>query len=226
MLCNDCQDNISDYIDGALELGVQVRVERHLADCEPCRIVRDDLLQIVHFGRRLPLQTPSSAVWTRIQTQIAEERPEGLWNRTASWWNRVQQRHFNFNIPQLAASAAALVILVSAAMVASQQSVLPDRNLVISQALVPQPKTNLLSSHDIQEMEQTIDDFKRRIDLRKESWTPELRGAFERNMAHINQSLLECRKELDHNPSDQFSQDLMVNAYREKMRVLDGFSKF
>ena len=75
MLCNDCQDHLSDYIDGALELGEQVRVERHLADCEPCRVVRDDLLQIVHFGRKLPMQTPSGAVWARIQTQISEEQP-------------------------------------------------------------------------------------------------------------------------------------------------------
>ena len=226
MLCNECQDNLSDYIDGALELGVQVRVERHLADCEPCRIVRDDLLQIVHFGRRLPLQTPSSAVWSRIQSQISEEVPVGLWDRAASWWARIQQRHINLNVPQFAASAVALTILVSAAMVASRQNGFRASSVVTSQVLAPQPRTNLLSSPDIEEMEQTIDNLKRTIESRKANWTPELRGAFERNMVHVNQSLLECRQELNHNPSDQFSQDLMLNAYREKMRVLDGFSKF
>ncbi|HYP28689.1 MAG TPA: anti-sigma factor [Blastocatellia bacterium] len=226
MLCNDCQDNLSDYIDGALELGEQVRVERHLADCEPCRIVRDDLLQIVHFGRRLPLQTPSSAVWTKIQARISEEQPSGFWKRGASWWARIQQRHVNLNIPQLAASAAALMILVSAAMVGSRQNVINPSDVVTNQMIAPQARTNLLSSPDLQEMEQTIDGLKRQIESRKASWTPELRVAFERNMVHVDQSLLECRQELNHNPSDQFSQDLMLNAYREKMRVLDGFSKF
>lgn len=226
MLCNDCQDNLSDYIDGALELGEQVRVERHLADCEPCRIVRDDLLQIVHFGRRLPLQTPSSAVWARIQAQISEEKPSGFWKRGTAWWNRVQQRHINLNVPQLAASAAALVILVSAAMVASRQNVVSTVDVMTSPVAAPQARTNLLSSTDLREMEQTIDDLKRRIESRKASWTPELRVAFERNLVHVDQSLIECRQELNDNPSDQFSQDLMLDAYREKMRVLDGFSKF
>ena len=54
MVCKQCQELLSEYIDGALELGEQVNVERHLADCEPCRAVRDDLLQIVHFSQRLP----------------------------------------------------------------------------------------------------------------------------------------------------------------------------
>ena len=40
MGCKQCQELLSDYIDGALELGEQVNIERHLGDCEPCRAVR------------------------------------------------------------------------------------------------------------------------------------------------------------------------------------------
>ena len=45
MVCKECQELLSEYIDAGLELGEQVNLERHLADCEPCRAVRDDLLQ-------------------------------------------------------------------------------------------------------------------------------------------------------------------------------------
>ena len=75
MICTKCQELLSDYIDGALELGEQVSIERHLADCEPCRAMRDDLLQIVHFSHQLPLQAPASSLWPRIQSDLTELRP-------------------------------------------------------------------------------------------------------------------------------------------------------
>ena len=37
MVCKQCQELLSEYIDGALELGEQVNIERHLGECEPCR---------------------------------------------------------------------------------------------------------------------------------------------------------------------------------------------
>ena len=113
MFCNQCQELVSDYIDGALELGEQLQVERHLADCEACRAVRDDLLQIVHFSRQLPLQTPSGTVWARISSAVASEQPASIWHRTARRLSTMKSRHLDVSIPQLLASAAALVIVAS-----------------------------------------------------------------------------------------------------------------
>ena len=117
MVCNECQEIISDYIDGSLELGEQLNVERHLADCEPCRAVRDDLLQIVHFSRQLPEHAPSPALWTRIQSDIADEAPPSFWTRTAVWWSGVRSRHFNLSIPQMVAGAAVIVIIISVGVI-------------------------------------------------------------------------------------------------------------
>src|ERR1044071_7384670 len=118
MICDQCQELISDYIDGLLELGEQAKVERHLADCEPCRAVRDDLLQIVHFSHQLPEQAPSAALWSRIQGEIAKEQPSGASARVKLWWARLKEQHFNLSLPQLAASAAALTILLSIGIIA------------------------------------------------------------------------------------------------------------
>ena len=110
MICKQCQEHISDYIDGLLELGEQVKIERHLADCEPCRAVRDDLLQIVHFSHQLPEHAPSGALWARIQSDIAEEQPAGFLSRAGAWWAQLKTRNFNLSIPQMVASAAALAL--------------------------------------------------------------------------------------------------------------------
>src|SRR5690554_1758791 len=101
MDCKRYQDLMSDYIDGELELGEQTRIELHLADCEPCRAVRDDLLQIVHFSRQLPLHTPSHQVWQRIQAQVAEENRGGIGSWLANGWRRISYRQMQLSYPQI-----------------------------------------------------------------------------------------------------------------------------
>jgi len=219
MLCTECQGLISEYIDGALELGEQVKIERHLADCEPCRAVRDDLLQIVHFSHQLPEHAPATALWSRIREGVAELQPR-FWSR---WWAGLRTLNFNLSVPQLAAGAAALVIVISIAVIVTQ------RQNGSSQSVDPkvrQADVVPLSNVDVQQLEKQISRLSESVEERKNSWDPELRTAFERNLYYIDQSLAECRHQLKDNPADDVSQELMLNAYREKVRLLEGFEKF
>ena len=124
MNCLDCHELISDYVDGTLELSEQTKIERHLANCEPCRAVRDDLLQIVHFSSQLPMSAPSNpvALWERIQSQIAAEQPKTFGARVKAWWGRVHSRDFNFSIPQVATVAVALLIVAVISIVTLKKS--------------------------------------------------------------------------------------------------------
>jgi len=227
MLCNQCREILSEYIDGALELGEQVSIERHLADCEPCRAVRDDLLQIVHFSKQLPEHVPTGALWARIQSGLEADRPAGGWTRIASWWARLEARQFRLSIPQLAATAAALVILLSIGVAVSRREAPGPAGE--AQAVAPAASAaplNRLSNPDMQQMEEQIGRLQETVDQRKPGWNPQLRAAFERNLSYVDESLLECRHQLHQNPEDGVSQELMLNAYREKVRVLEGFQRF
>ena len=226
MICKQCQELISDYIDGLLELGEQVKIERHLADCEPCRAVRDDLLQIVHFSHQLPEHAPSGALWARIQSDISQERPAGFWSRAGAWWAQLKTRNFNLSIPQMVASAAALAIIISVGVLITGRNVAHDQSTVASVTGVNTNNLQRLSNPDIQQLEQDVSRLSETIEQRKSAWNPELRAAFDRNMYYVNQSLAECRHQLNDNPSDDVSQELMLNAYREKVRLLEGFQSF
>lgn len=226
MVCSDCQEILSDYIDGELELGEQVKIERHLGDCEPCRAVRDDLLQIVHFSHQLPEQSPSGALWARIQSDISEQQPKGFWTRAGAWWSNAQSRHFNLSIPQMVAAAAALVIVLSISVMVSRQNVTPNEMSLVSSAADARPQVQVLSSADLQQLERQISNLSASIEQRKVSWDPALRVKFEKNLMLIEQSLAECRHQLNGNPGDDVSQELMLNAYREKVRLLEGFESF
>jgi len=224
MVCRQCQELISEYIDGALELGEQVNIERHLADCEPCRAVRDDLLQIVHFSNQLPLRAPSTSLWPRIRSGVEELRP-GFWGRPLRWWSNVTTLRFNLTVPQMIAGAAALVIIVSIGAIVSRRDNGPIE-LSAGNSRVPPSEITPLSRTDLQQLEKQINQLSETVEQRKNSWDPELRIAFERNLYYIDQSLVECRHQLDGNPADDVSQELMLNAYREKVRLLEGFEKF
>ena len=221
MVCTQCQELLSDYIDGALELGEQVNIERHLADCEPCRAVRDDLLQIVHFSHQLPLQSPSPALWSRISSDV-ESLQSGVWSRPQRWLARIRSLNFNLSIPQLAAGAAALVIVISVGVIVSQDS----KKIDPVGPSVAQAEVTPLSSADLQQLEKQISTLSETVEQKKTSWDPELRSEFERNLYYVDQSLVECRHQLKNNPADDVSQELMLNAYREKVRLLEGFDKF
>src|ERR1044071_6322040 len=226
MICKQCQEHISDYIDGLLELGEQVKIERHLADCEPCRAVRDDLLQIVHFSHQLPEHAPSGALWARIQSDIAEEQPAGFLSRAGAWWAQLKTRNFNLSIPQMVASAAALAIIISVGVLITGRNVAQEQSTVAGIAEVNAHNLQRLSNPDIQQLEQDVSRLSETIEQRKSAWNPELRAAFDRNMYYVNQSLAECRHQLNDNPSDDGSQELMLNAYREKVGLLEGLQRF
>jgi hypothetical protein len=227
MNCNECQEIISDYIDGMLEMGEQATIERHLADCEPCRMVRDDLLQVIHFSRQLPLHTPSSAVWARIQSSVADEQPAGFLPRIKAWIGRLESRHLNLSLPQLAASAVALAVVVSVGVMFAKHGDTDTSTMQMAEAVPPSVlKVNPLSSPERQNVEERISYLEANIQQRKANWDPELRQAFEKNMLYVEQSLLECQQHLSGNPNDQVSRELMLNAYREKIRLLEGFERF
>ena len=224
MGCKQCQELLSDYIDGALELGEQVNIERHLGDCEPCRAVRDDLLQIVHFSHQLPMQAPSAALWPRISSDLAELQPS-FWTRSLRWLASFRTLNFNFSVPQLIAGAAALAIVASIGVMISRRDN-PQPELAANSGRLSMADIRPLSQTDLQQLEKQISQLSQTVEQRKESWDPELRTAFERNLLYIDQSLVECRHQLKDNPSDNISQELMLNAYREKVRLLEGFEKF
>jgi len=226
IVCTECQEQLSEYIDGALELGEQAKLERHLEDCESCRAVRDDLLQIVHFSHQLPLQSPSSPLWPRIQSGLDELKPS-IWSWPVRWFGRLRTRNFNLSFPQIIAATAALVIVVSIGIIsARRESPAIQTNATGALNMLSPSDTTPLSKTDVQQLEKQISRLSETVELRKENWDPELRTAFERNLLYIDQSLVECRHQLKVNPADDISQELMLTAYREKVRLLEGFEKF
>lgn len=226
MLCSQCQELLSDYIDGLLELGEQAKIEAHISQCERCLIVRDDLLQIVHFSKNLPLHSPSSSVWMRIKEEVEAGRRKGFSAQAGRFWAKVSSQGLRFRSEW--ATAAAIVISVSALVFVYQRGVListppgSGQTQIASQSRVNEDAVD----SNIRDMEQRIDSLKAVVDERSLGWNPQIKSSFNRDMSYIDQTLAQCHHDLSDDPQDDVCRELMLNAYREKVRLLEGFNDF
>ena len=230
MLCSDCQELLSDYIDGILELGEQAKIEAHISHCDTCLSVRDDLLQIVHFSKSLPLHSPSAAVWNRIKSEIEAGGKRGLSAHVGRFWAKMSSQGLGFR-GGWATAAAVLMSISALVFVYEKEQVGPRVSGGINQAQADisgsQSRTNQEAmDSNLRDMEQRINNLKAVVDERSVAWNPQLKSSFNRDMSFIDQTLAQCHHDLSDNPQDDVCRELMLNAYREKVRLLEGFNDF
>src|ERR1041384_8120850 len=124
MNCETCQELIHDLIDGSITQRDEFTLNTHLKECLDCDSVRQDLASIVNFSRTLreEYQAPPNehALWLRIRNSIEAELPSRAaanTERRPSFFGRLLGHSWELSLPQLAASAAAIMLLVSLATV-------------------------------------------------------------------------------------------------------------
>ena len=123
MNCETCQELIHDLIDGSITQRDEFTLDTHLRECLDCDSVRQDLASIVEFSRtqRGVYEAPPNeqALWLRIRNTIEAELPSRVNTKAerSSFFSRWMAHSWELSLPQLAASAVAIVLLVSLATV-------------------------------------------------------------------------------------------------------------
>jgi len=227
MNCETCQELIGDLIDGALSREDEANLNLHLEECLACAEVRNDLQSIVAFCRthRGEYSAPPNeqALWLRIRNVIEAEnlaasiRPAPP-KRVGGWLSRSWELSF----PQLAASAAAIVLVVSLATAVGL------RRWDSSVANDPTPAREVSAEivHDrMWQQRQAIAYWNQRVELNKARWSQEMRDTFDRNLKVIDQAVNDSLNELNRNPHDEVSEEMLNAALNEKLALLREFSE-
>ena len=226
MNCETCQELIHDLVDGSLNQTDEFILNTHLKECLDCESVRQDLASIVGFCRtqRGQYEAPPNeqALWLRIRNVIEAEIP----NRVAvnpeprhSFFGRLMGHSWELSLPQLAASAVAIVLLVSLATVVGLRRWGGEG--------VPTPMTQVQASginDRVWQRQQVINYWNQRIELNKVRWSPEMRETFDRNMKVIDEAVANSLNELNRNPHDEVSEQMLNEAMNDKLALLREFS--
>ncbi|HEX8145202.1 MAG TPA: anti-sigma factor [Pyrinomonadaceae bacterium] len=247
MNCEKCQDLLSDFLDGALSTDDSRQLNAHLEECLTCVGARDDLDSILSFCHecRGEYEAPPNerALWLRIRNIIESEplavaasADPSTAMRSESWWARLMNRSWELSLPQLTAAITAIAIAVSLATAfgvqrmqnlsgqqQQQQSARQDESA--SNARKPNATTAMLTVDDrVRNRQVEIDYWNQRIQQQMLRWSPQTRQSFERNLAVINQAVMDSRDQLLVNPHDEVSEEMLNSALNEKMQLLKEFS--
>jgi anti-sigma factor RsiW len=74
MNCDTCETSLGDYVDGTIDPAAANALAAHLAICERCRTLADDLAAIRSAARMLEHHAPPARAWHRIAAAVEEER--------------------------------------------------------------------------------------------------------------------------------------------------------
>jgi anti-sigma factor RsiW len=187
MNCEKCQDLISDFLDGSLSHKDQSTLNAHLEECLSCADVRNDLQSIITFchTQRGEYTAPPNekALWQRIRNMIETSATSAAVKSEParrSWGNWIG-RSWELSLPQLAASVAAIVLVVSLATVVG----LRRYNSGEAKSTTPENARLSLAAAGlrdrISQQQQLISYWNQRIEYNKARWNPQMRETFERN---------------------------------------------
>jgi hypothetical protein len=229
MNCDKCQVLLSEFIDGSLNGRDYALLERHLDECLDCAEMRNDLSAIVGFchEHRGEYDAPPNgrALWLRIRNVIESEsevpsrKAKGA---RAGGWLGFAHRSWELTLPQLAASVAVIVVVVSLVTVFGVRRL---QGVGGNVATVPTPVSNLSLVQDrIRQQQQVIDYWNQRVELNRVRWTPQMRDTFDRNMVVIDTAVNDSLRELSKNPHDEVSEEVLNSALNDKVELLKGFA--
>jgi predicted anti-sigma-YlaC factor YlaD len=106
------EEQISAYLDEQLSFEEKLAIETHFRECESCRAVRDDLLEISRLFREAERFEPSPFLWNRIATDFDKESSStNHW--ITSFIDGLRKNSWNLRL----ASAALAVIVIAGIVV-------------------------------------------------------------------------------------------------------------
>ena len=228
MNCETCQELIHDLVDGSISQRDEFTLNTHLKECLDCDSVRQDLASIVGFCRtqRGQYETPpnAKAMWLRIRNVIEAEMPAQVavnGERKASFIGRLLGHSWELSLPQLAAFAAAIVLVVSLATVVGLRRFGGYGPV----AAPPQLQADSSNINDrIWQRRQVIDYWKQRVEPNKAHWSPENRAKFELSMKSLDEAIQISMDELSRNPHDEVSEQMLNISLDSKLTLLQDFS--
>src|SRR6266699_2334376 len=226
MNCERCQELISDFVDGALSPEDSAILNLHFEECLDCADVRNDLESVVSFCRgnrgQYDAVPNERALWLRIRNTLeatgsAAGSIDSVPERRGGFLSRLLNRSWQLSLPQLAGSVTAIALIVSLTAVVGLRRMESPKP--------PVPESVGFNPDRMSSQQQTISYWNTRIATNKERWSPQMRDTFDRNLNVIDQAVNDSLQELNKNPHDEVSEEMLNAALNEKIALLKEFSE-
>lgn len=247
MNCEECQENLSLYLDDELDRPDSIRIEQHLSLCEPCAVVCSDFSAILidcdvdaplNFDNPLNESDPPNpkALWCRINNILeSETRPDAAGPAEPNTRRRFL---WQFTFPQVASAVLAIALISSLLTVVGITNYMrPNVEDLGAENSKPSFVTRALSRVGLAETPQdlrrrrvaeqkaAIQYWNKRVQERRVLWDNNIRDAFDRNLQVIDESVNDYTLILQQDPEDELSGEMLNSVLNDKMNLLREFSE-
>ncbi|HEU4595367.1 MAG TPA: zf-HC2 domain-containing protein [Pyrinomonadaceae bacterium] len=245
MNCDQCQELLSDFLDGTLKGVERVRLDAHLEECLSCALVREEFQSILNVARasREEFVAPPDehALWLRIRNTIEADADfsraaSARANAAASgeresFWSRLFHKRWELTLPQMATAIAAVAVSVSLVTTLGLQYLTPGGASGPSVAEVERSRRGntlraLYKQQGFVEPRQaSLQYWQQRVEARKANWNPRMREAFDRSLTVLDQTVNESLSDLEQNPHDEIAEQMLNSALHDKIELLREFGE-
>jgi predicted anti-sigma-YlaC factor YlaD len=218
MTCQELDERLDDWVDGALGEADAREIETHLASCALCHERERRLRRLLAHAAALPRSvTPPRDLWPDIARRLESERP---WRWATGGWGPVA----------LAAAATVVVGLVavlwngrapSPARTVEIPSASPEARLVAGTTVISDP---VLAAAE-RDYEAAANALLEALQQRKSRLQPGALAAVESNLEVIDRALAEVREALVKDPTNPELSRMLVSTHRKKVDVLSRVVK-
>ena len=143
-----------------------------------------------------------------------------------NFWTNWISRSWELSFPQLAASAAVIVLVVSLSTAVGLRR---WQSGVAGSAPSPEGATFNVSAtdvrHRVSQQQQSIAYWNQRVEFNKARWNPQMRETFDRNLKVIDEAVNDSFDALSKNPHDEVSEEMLNAALNEKLSLLKEFAE-
>ena len=215
----------SEYLDGGLHASERREVEDHLASCGACRLVLEELRDVVARAADLGDIQPPRDLWPGIVAVIT--RPEGAeaarvieLPTARAGASAVAPDRIAFTRPQLA--AAAIVLVACSAL--TTWWVGTERTVPGEQAQVEEPAETVTMASDAAvpppNLATELADLEQLLESARATLDPNTVRVLERNLGVIEQAIADSQRALALDPDNEFLAHHLERVYERKLAYL------
>lgn len=222
-------DRLSDYVDGALPPAEVREMESHLAECEACAAVLEDLRDLVARARGLREIDASigvgSDLWPGVESRIRDlpvstvRVADPASTPTRAGGGGWLAGRLSVSMPQLALAAVALLALSSAIFWLAFD--IGGREA--SRGLASRPSRIAMvpaSSSPVEAALSEIEQLKRILEERREEIDPETLRALEESLRSVEKAVDEARLALEADPENSYIQSHLEELTERQLALL------
>jgi hypothetical protein len=221
-----CRALLDDFVDGELSGAERDGLERHLAECEECRMEVAAIRDVGERARALPRDvSPSRDLWREIEARLEPRgQPAGVIPLRP---RRARSR--NLGVWAAAAVAATVMVMLGSG---ATLLLLQQRGGVAPVASTPGGSTApaatvpglAFAAHETVEQEYlgTLEALEADFELRRGSLSPETQAVVDENLRVIDAAIAEIRAALEADGGSTELPLLLSGVYRAKVELLQS----